>query len=329
MPAAEESAPRDATQEKSATVPAACAGMRADKALAEMFPETSRSRLQKIIDAGGVSLDGKILARKTPVPAGAEIRIAFPPEGAPELVPADIPLDVIFEDEHLIAVNKAAGTVTHPGAGTGGDTLVHALLHRTGGRLAPAGGAARPGVVHRLDKETSGVILFAKTDAAYYALIEKFSARELDKQYLALTDGAPELLAGVVNAPIDRHPTNRTKMCVRENGKPARTDWFVEERFGGNAALVRCRLHTGRTHQIRVHLAHIGHPILGDATYGKIQHRHEGWPLPRVMLHAERLRLAHPISGEELDLRAPLPPDFHNLADFLRERFGSRVIRRV
>ncbi len=323
MPADSESA-----QEKIVSVPAECGGMRADKVLAELFPETSRSRLQKIIDAGDATLDGKALARKTPVPAGAEIRVVFPAEAPSALVPADIPLDVLFEDEHVIAVNKAAGIVTHPGAGTGDDTLVHALLHRTGGKLAPAGGAARPGVVHRLDKETSGVMIFAKTDAAYYALIEKFSARELDKQYLALVDGAPDLLAGVVREPIDRHPTNRTKMCVCENGKLARTDWFVEERFGDRAALVRCILHTGRTHQIRVHLAFIGHPILGDSTYGKIQHRHEGFPIPRVMLHAERLRLAHPITGEELDLRAPLPPDFHNLAEYLRERFGSRVICR-
>ena len=309
------------------TVPARCGGLRADKALAEMFPEMSRSRLQKIIDAGGVSLAGteKILSRKTPVSAGEKIAVAFPPEATTELVPADIPLDVLFEDEHLIAINKEAGIVTHPGAGTGDDTLVHALLHHTGGRLALAGGEARPGVVHRLDKETSGVILFAKTDAAYYALIEKFSERALDKQYLALTDGAPDLLAGVIREPIDRHPTNRTKMCVRENGKPARTDWFVEERFGDRAALVRCVLHTGRTHQIRVHLAFIGHPILGDRTYGKIQHRHEGWPMPRVMLHAERLRLEHPITGTPLDLRAPLPADFFNLAEFLRERYGSRL----
>lgn len=312
------------------TVPAHCDGFRADKALAEMFPETSRSRLQKIIDAGNVSFadSGKSLARKTPVAAGDRLAVAFPQETPTALAPADIPLDILFEDEYIIAVNKAAGIVTHPGAGTGDDTLVHALLHHTGGKLALAGGEARPGVVHRLDKETSGVILFAKTDAAYYALIEKFSRRELDKQYLALTDGAPDLLAGVIREPIDRHPTNRTKMCVRENGKPARTDWFVEERFGDRAALVRCVLHTGRTHQIRVHLAFIGHPILGDKTYGKIQHRHEGWPMPRVMLHAERLRLDHPITGTPLDLRAPLPPDFFNLAEFLRERYGSRIVRR-
>lgn len=310
------------------SVPEVCDGLRADKALAEMFPEMSRSRLQKIIDAGGATLDGKPLARKTAVRAGEKIAVDFPEDAPSELVPADIPLDIIFEDEHIVAVNKAAGIVTHPGAGTGDDTLVHALLHRTGGKLAPAGGAARPGVVHRLDKETSGIILFAKTDAAYYALVEKFSSRELDKQYVALTDGAPDLLAGVVREPIGRSPSNRTKMCVREDGKPARTDWFVEEKFGNAAALVRCILHTGRTHQIRVHLAFVGHPILGDKTYGKTRDAQIDWPIPRVMLHAERLRLAHPITGEELDLHAPLPPDFANLAEFLRERFGSRLIAR-
>ncbi len=309
-------------------VPAHCGGARADKVLAEMFPEYSRSQLQKIIDAGGVSLGGKLLARKTPVPAGATLEIAFPQEKKSSLVPAEIPLEIIFEDEDIVAVNKVAGIVTHPGAGTLDDTLVHALLHHTGGKLAMAGGEARPGVVHRLDKETSGVILFAKTNAAYTALVEKFSLRELDKQYLALVDGAPDLLAGVVREPIDRDPVHRTKMCVRESGKPSRTDWFVEERFGDKAALVRCILHTGRTHQIRVHLAFLGHPVLGDQTYGKTRHGHEGWPMPRTMLHAERLRLAHPISGESLDLRAPLPPDFFNLAEFLRERYGSRVISR-
>jgi len=309
-------------------VPEECDGMRADKALAEMLPEMSRSRIQKIIDAGDVIWNENPVAKKTTLPSGAELQITFPPEPATDLVPADIPLDILFEDEHLVAVNKTAGIVTHPGAGTGDDTLVHALLHHTNGKLALAGGEARPGVVHRLDKETSGVILFAKTDAAYYALIEKFSERELDKQYVALTDGTPDLLAGVIREPIDRHPTHRTKMCVRENGKPARTDWFVEERFGDRAALLRCVLHTGRTHQIRVHLAHLGHPILGDKTYGRTQHRHEGWPMPRVMLHAERLRLEHPISGKMIDLRAPLPPDFYNLAEYLRERYGSRKIVR-
>ena len=310
------------------TVPAGTVRERADKVLAAAFPEMSRSRIQKILDAGDVSLCGETVSRKTPLSEGDEIVITFPEPPATELVPADIPLEIVFEDEHIVVINKAPGIVTHPGAGTGDDTLVHALLHHTGGKLATAGGALRPGIVHRLDKETSGVMLFAKTDEAYYALIEKFAARELQKEYLALVDKAPDLLAGVIKEPIDRHPTNRVKMAVREDGKPAWTDWFVEEKFGDTAALVRCILHTGRTHQIRVHLAFIGHPILGDRTYGKIVHKHEGWPLPRVMLHAARLRLDHPISGEPLDFSAFPPPDFANLADYLRDRFGSRIPRR-
>lgn len=301
---------------------------RADKVLAAAFPELSRSRIQKILDAGHVRMNGAPVARKTSLSAGDTLEITFPEPPKTSLTPTEIPLDVLFEDEHIIVINKDAGIVTHPGAGTGDDTLVHALLHHTNGQLAGAGGELRPGVVHRLDKETSGVMLFAKTDEAYFALIEKFQTRELQKEYIALVDKAPDLLAGVIREPIDRHPTNRVKMAVRENGKPARTDWFVEEKFGTDAALVRCILHTGRTHQIRVHLAFIGHPILGDRTYGKVVHRHEGWPLPRVMLHAARLQLEHPVTGEPLEFKAFPPPDFANLATYLRERFGSRITRR-
>lgn len=310
------------------TVPAGTERERADKVLAAAFPEMSRSRIQKILDAGYVVLGGEIVARKTPLSAGNILEISFPEPSATTLEPTEMPLDVLFEDDDIIVINKAPGIVTHPGAGTGADTLVHALLHHTGGKLAAAGGELRPGVVHRLDKETSGVMLFAKTDAAYFSLIEKFQARELRKEYLALTDKAPDLLAGVIREPIDRHPTNRVKMAVRENGKPARTDWFVEEKFGADAALVRCILHTGRTHQIRVHLSFVGHPILGDRTYGKTAARHAGLPIPRVMLHAARLCLEHPISGTPLEFNAFPPADFAHLADCLRERFGSRIIRR-
>lgn len=317
------------TQKETFVVPEGTERERADKVLAAAFPELSRSRVQKILDAERVRLGGAVVARKTPLSAGDALEIDFPEPPKTSLTPTEMPLDVLFEDDDLIVINKEPGVVTHPGAGTGDDTLVHALLHRTGGRLATAGGELRPGVVHRLDKETSGVMLFAKTDAAYFSLVEKFQARELNKEYLALVDKAPDLLAGVIREPIERHPTNRVKMAVREDGKPARTDWFVEEKFGTDAALVRCVLHTGRTHQIRVHLAFIGHPILGDRTYGKLVHRHEGWPLPRVMLHAARLRLEHPITGEPLDFKAFPPPDFANLADFLRGRFGSRLVRRA
>ncbi len=300
---------------------------RADKILASAFPDFSRSRLQKIIDSGDVTIaeTGVAVARKTLLSSGDALVIKFPKPTIPALVPAEIPLDVVYEDDDIVVINKESGIITHPGAGTGDDTLVHALLHHTKGKLAQAGGEARPGVVHRLDKETSGLILFAKTDAAYYSLVDKFRERDLNKEYIAIVDKAPELLAGTVDEPIERHPTNRLKMMVRGNGKPARTDWFVEEKFGTSAALVRCILHTGRTHQIRVHLAFLGHPILGDKLYGGPSSRHEGWPLPRVMLHAVHLSLEHPISGKPLDFTALPPPDFVNLATFLRERFGSRL----
>lgn len=308
-------------------VPEGVPGERADKWLAGLFPDRSRSQWQKLLDAGNVkhAVTGTVLTRKTPVFSGDELLVSVPEPRGTSVAPVEIPLEILFEDEHLIAVNKEAGTVTHPGAGTADDTLVHALLHHTKGKLALAGGGLRPGVVHRLDKETSGVIVFAKTDFAYHAMVEKFARRELHKEYLALTDKAPDLLAGTIKAPIDRHPSNRVKMAVRDEGKPAWTDWFVLEKFGRDAALVRCVLHTGRTHQIRVHLAYIGHPILGDRTYGKVEHRHDGWPLPRVMLHARRLQFDHPVTGEALDLTAFPPPDFANLATFLREKFGSRI----
>ncbi|MCD8298951.1 MAG: RluA family pseudouridine synthase [Opitutae bacterium] len=320
-------APENSEETKNFVVPEGIDRERADKILAGAFPDFSRSRLQKIIDSGRVSFaqTGELITRKTPLSGGDELAIKFPQATIPALIPAEIPLDIVFEDDDIVVVNKEPGIVTHPGAGTGGDTLVHALLHHTHGKLAAAGGENRPGVVHRLDKETSGLILFAKTDAAYYALVEKFRDREMNKEYIALVDKAPDLLAGTVDEPIERHPTNRLKMSVRENGKPARTDWFVEEKFGTDAALVRCILHTGRTHQIRVHMAFIGHPILGDRTYGKVVARHAGWPLPRVMLHAARLCLDHPITGAPLEFSALPPPDFANLATYLRERFGSRL----
>ncbi len=299
---------------------------RADKILAAEFPDFSRSRIQKIIELGNaISVAGTPKTRKTLLSSGEKNSKKIPAAAVPAVVPAEIPLDVIFEDDDIIVINKESGIVTHPGAGTANDTLVHALLHKTRGKLALAGGELRPGVVHRLDKETSGVMIFAKTDAAYYALVEKFRERQLKKEYLAIVDKAPELLAGTIDAPIERHPTNRVKMAVREDGKPAKTDWFVEEKFGNDAAILRCRLHSGRTHQIRVHLAFLGHPILGDKTYGKNLPRHENWPLPRVMLHAAKLSLEHPISGTPLEFSAFPPPDFSNLATFLRERFGSRV----
>ncbi len=313
------------------TIPSDTAPDRADKILTALFADLSRAQIQKIIDDGNVKIadTGVVVDRRRKLFPGDKVTISLPPPPPSELRPADIPLEILFEDKHLLAVNKAAGTVTHPGAGTGEDTLAHAALHHTGGALAPAAGALRPGIVHRLDKETSGVILLAKTDLAYHALIKQFSEREPDKQYVALTDKCPALLSGSITAPIDRHRTMRVKMAVRDDGKPARTDWEIEERFGKQAARVRCFLHTGRTHQIRVHMAHIGHSLLGDKTYGKNTPNTAGRDVPRVMLHAERITLPHPVSGKMLTIIAPVPADFRAVEKRLREEFGSNPVVKI
>jgi 23S rRNA pseudouridine1911/1915/1917 synthase len=240
---------------------------------------------------------------------------------AAEIKPVAIPLEVVFEDEHFIAINKQPGMVVHPGAGTAEDTMVHALLAHCAGQLSGVGGVERLGIVHRLDRETSGVIVAAKTDEAHRGLSAQFAERSLHKEYLALVTGKPELLSGVIDRPIGRNPTQRHKMAVVEDekkGKHARTDWEIVETFEEVATLVRCTIHTGRTHQIRVHMKALGHIILGDIVYGwkpitamKVQPE-------RVMLHAEHLAIKHPISGEEMDLRAPIPDDFEAVLKGLR-----------
>lgn len=313
------------------TVPADAAPDRADKLLAATHgAAVSRSRWQTLLDEGRVTCEGATLNRKSELRPGDTLLITLPAPPPAEVRPVAIPLDTLFEDEHIVVVNKRAGMVTHPGAGTEEDTLVHALLHHTRGALAPAGGVLRPGIVHRLDKETSGVIVAAKTDAAYLELVKGFSEREPDKRYFAIVHGLPELLSGVCRAPVERHPANRVKMAVRDDGKPARTDWAVENRFGSRAALVRCKIHTGRTHQIRVHLSHLGFPILGDHTYGRFPDPVlRDWPAPRVMLHAASLSLPHPITREPLRFDAPLPQDFQNLLDFLKTTFGASPVIKI
>lgn len=291
--------------------------MRADKALAAGHPEHSRTAWQRAFDAGLIRRSGVVLERSSEVDAGDEIQFELPAAQPAEIKGVAIPLDVLFEDSHLLVVNKAAGMVVHPGSGTGEDTLVHALLAHCEGGLSGVGGVERPGIVHRLDRETTGLIVIAKTDAAHRGLSEQFAGRHLRKEYLALVSGIPRLLSGTVDRSIARHPVHRHRMTTGEGGKPARTDWKVEEAFPPFAALVRCQIHTGRTHQIRVHLKSMGHPLLGDSTYG--------WkaipgppPPPRVMLHAERLDFLHPVTGRRLEMRAPLPPDFVALLAALR-----------
>ena len=323
--------PEDEGRPSSFTVPAGDDPERADRVLSANFPELSRSRWQAAFDDGRVTLGGKPIEKNTQLRPGDTVEFVMPRPAPTSVTAQKIPLDILFEDEHIVVVNKAAGMVVHPGAGTGEDTLVHALLWHTKGKLAPAGGALRPGIVHRLDKDTSGAIIAAKTDEAYFALIRAFTEREPDKRYVALCAGRPQLLSGVCRERIDRHPNNRVKMAVCESGgKDARTDWAVDERFGERAVLVRCKLHTGRTHQIRVHLEHLGHPILGDHTYGRFAEKfYGGLPAPRVMLHAASVSFAHPVTGKPLAIEAPLPADFLALAEALREKFGSNPVRKA
>ena len=306
---------------------------RADKLLAGAFPDHSRVAFHRAFDAGLVLRDGKPLVRDATVLSGDVITFTFPETKPTDMTPADIPLDVIFEDKHLLAVNKTSGMVVHPGAATGEDTLVHALLTHCKGTLSGVGGVERPGIVHRLDRETSGIILVAKTDKAHRGLAEQFSERSLHKEYLALVSGATALISGSIRKAIGRNKQHRHKMSVVETvdgGKDAHTDWEVVERFGNLATLIRCTIHTGRTHQIRVHMKSLGHLILGDTVYGwKPDSRLKRVP-ERVMLHAAHLVFQHPITDKTLDLRAPLPPDFEAQLKALRTSAKSaEKIRQV
>ncbi len=296
------------------TVPPGVRRIRADKALATAFPGHSRAAIQRAFDAGLVLLGGRPVKRDHAVHGGDTLSFSMPDARPSELKPVAIPLDVLFEDKHLLAINKAAGMVVHPGAATGEDTLVHALLAHCKGGLSGVGGVERPGIVHRLDRETSGVMLVAKTDAAHRGLSEQFATRALQKEYLALVAGTPSLLSGSIRKPVGRNPRQRHKMMAFESGHPsardAHTDWEVVERYGPFATLVRCRIHTGRTHQIRVHMKSLGHVLLGDAVYGWRDDPRLPVQPARVMLHAARLVVNHPVTGKPLDLAAPPPKDF-------------------
>jgi 23S rRNA pseudouridine1911/1915/1917 synthase len=297
------------------TVPEEVRHARADKALATAFPEHSRVAFQRSFDAGLVSLRGKPIERSATVHAGDILQFSFADVVATKLRAVDIPLDVLFEDKWLLAINKPAGMVVHPGAGTREDTLVHALLSHCAGSLSGIGGVERPGIVHRLDRETSGVMIVAKTDVAHRELARQFAARTVVKEYLALVGGVPRLLSGTIHKAIGRNVRHRHKMAVVEEelgGRSSWTDWSLVERFGTLAALVSCTLHTGRTHQIRVHMASLGHPLLGDTAYGwKVNTRISREP-GRVMLHSARLSIAHPKTGKVLEFKAPLPKDFRD-----------------
>ena len=305
-----------------ALVPAAAAGRRLDAVLAELFPEYSRSRLSAWIKAGQVTVDGAPARPRDPVHGGETIVLDAVEEVQTHAVAEDIPLDVLYEDEHVFVLDKPAGLVVHPGAGNPAGTLVNALLHRD-----PAlDKLPRAGIVHRLDKDTSGVMVVARTLQAHTALVAQLSAREVHRQYLAVVVGAL-VSGGTADAAIDRHPRDRLRMAVREDGKDAVTHYRLRERFRAHTAL-ECRLETGRTHQIRVHMAHLKHPIVGDPLYGGSLRLPKGASealiaalrgFKRQALHAEVLAFAHPVTGEAIRCEAPLPADMQALMALLRE----------
>jgi 23S rRNA pseudouridine1911/1915/1917 synthase len=306
-------------------IPSEGPGGRLDKVASDLLEGVSRSRVQRALELGLVRVNGEVADRRRVVAPGDAIEVTLPAPDAPTVEARKVPLRILFEDAHLVVVDKPAGLITHPVTGADETSVVHALLHHTKGRLAPAGGTIRPGIVHRLDRETSGAMVVAKTDVAFHGLIAQFAGREPDKEYLALVDKCPRLLSGTISASIDRHRAVRVRMAVRDDGREAVTDWVVESRFGPQASLIRALPRTGRTHQIRVHLAHLGHPILGDRTYGKFdQPAFAGWPMPRVMLHAHRLRITHPATGKPMTFEAPVPPDFRRLEAWLAKAFGRR-----
>ena len=308
-------------------VPEDAPNERADKLLARHFPEVSRGTIQRAIEQGRIRLrDGSFIQSKQKLVPGNALLIDLAPETGPDISPVEIPLDILHEDEHLVVVNKTSGMVVHPGDGTGDDTLVHALMYHCQGNLSPVGAPDRPGVVHRLDKETSGAIVVAKTEAAHHGLVSQFSNRETEKQYVALVQGVPFEGAGSIQLPIGRHPKVRVKMAVCEKGKQALTDWRTIESFGQDFALLECIIHTGRTHQIRVHLSHLGHVIAGDRTYGYKDARNDALKPPRVLLHAETLGFVHPATGEKIRFAVPLPADFTEYLSGLHKQFGGDAV---
>ncbi len=285
---------------------------RLDSFVAARVPELSRSRIQTLIREQYIVVDGNPAKPRDPVKPGQTILVAIPEAVPAVAAPQELPLTILHEDQDLVVIDKAAGMVVHPAAGNPDGTVVNALLHHCRGNLSGIGGVERPGIVHRLDKDTSGCLVVAKTESAHQSLVEQFSQRtSMRKQYLAVTTGTPRPAQDTIFTHIGRHPHNRLKMAVVNppGGKAAITDYRVLMTDAASAtSLVLCDLHTGRTHQIRVHMHHKGTPLAGDPVYGKPSRRPD---LPdRMMLHAWRLAFIHPASGKEVSFEAPVPPEF-------------------
>ena len=303
-----------------AIVPLEAGGKRFDQALAELFPEYSRSRLAEWIKSGDALLDGVARRPRDPVRGGETVTLAAAAGIETTALPEDIPLAIVHADPDVLVIDKPAGLVVHPGAGNPRGTLVNALLHFD----AKLSEIPRAGIVHRLDKDTSGLMVVARTLCAHAALVEQLAARAVHRQYVAVAMG-PMIAGGTVDAPIGRHPTDRVRMAVVKNGREAVTHYRVRERFRAHT-LIECRLETGRTHQIRVHMAHIKHPLVGDPIYSRLANpRGAGAELVAMLrdfrrqaLHAEKLSFAHPVGGATITAEAPMPADMQALVAALR-----------
>ena len=312
-------------------------GGRLDKVLADLLDGVSRSRLKVLIEDGQVMVNGKMFddaSGKVFTGDAITLTIPEPVEALPQ--PENIPLDVVYEDDDLLVINKAVGMVVHPGAGNQNGTLVSALLYHCGETLSGIGGVKRPGIVHRLDKDTSGLMVVAKNDAAHSGLAAQLVDRSLSRIYTALVWKEPTPIKGTINVPIGREQKARVKMAVRSHamGREAITHYLRQETFSGIASLVTCRLETGRTHQIRVHMQHLGHPLLGDQLYGLPPQeqrslmnrggydeaaREAVLAFPRQALHAAEIHFIHPVSGEEIELSSDIPSDIEYLITILNQ----------
>jgi len=309
-----------------ATVAGDAQGWRLDRALAAAVPTLSRERLKALIAAGAVTDPGGALVRDpaTKAAPGGAYRLAVPDPKPAHNEAQDIALDIVFEDDHLLVVDKPAGMVVHPAAGNPDGTLVNALLHHCAGRLSGIGGVARPGIVHRIDKDTSGLLVVAKTDVAHEGLAAQFAKHSIERRYLAIVAGRPMPVAGAIDAPLARSSADRKKIAVQPAGKGKRavTHYRIVAPLA-DAALVECRLETGRTHQVRVHLASIGHPLLGDPVYGRPRARHrevlKRLDFRRQALHAAVLGFVHPVSKENLTFQSVVPSD-------IQELFGALTV---
>jgi 23S rRNA pseudouridine1911/1915/1917 synthase len=295
---------------------------RLDTYLRGKFPAVSRGAIQRLIEQGHIRVNGRTVKPTHAPRAGEQVEVHWPEARPAEAQPEEMPLDILYEDDTLLVLNKPPGLVVHPAAGHEEHTLVNALLHHCAGQLSGIGGVARPGIVHRLDKETSGCLVVAKNDETHLALSAQFATRKVDKVYQAILCGELGRDRGEIRAAIARHPSHRKRMAVDDEvGREARTSYHVVERLRG-ATLVEAFLHTGRTHQIRVHFQFLGFPLVGDATYGNRQNLRlsdlTGYTAPRQMLHAHRLTFTHPRTAKRLSFEAPQPEDFRDALAALR-----------